>query len=166
VSVAELPTPSLVLVPQTRDDVRLMIEGMSPEVRAQLSADWIARFDASTTTDPWVHGFRMVHRNGGKVVGTCAFKGPPINGIVEIAYGVEPEEQGKGYATEAARALVAYAFQSDAVRVVRAHTLPQKNASTQVLAKCGFQRVGDVIDPEDGPVWRFELTRDAPVNDR
>jgi len=162
-SVTDLPTAHLVLIPQTRDDVRAMIEGMPPEVRAQLSADWMARFNASTATDPWVHGFRMVHRNGGKVVGTCAFKGPPADGVVEIAYSVEPEEQGKGYATETARALVAYAFTFDEVRVVRAHTLPETNASTRVLAKCGFQHVGDVVDPEDGPVWRFEHIRGATV---
>jgi hypothetical protein len=25
-----------------------------------------------------------------------------------------------------------------------------------VLTKCGFQYVGEVIDPDDGLVWRFE----------
>lgn len=157
--IVDLPTPRLRLVPQTRDDVQAWIDGMPPDVRAQLSADWLARFAASSATDPWVHGFRMVHRDGGKVVGTCAFKGPPADGIVEIAYAVEPEEQGKGYATEAAQALAIYALAFSEVRVVRAHTLPEANASTRVLAKCGFQRVGEVIDPEDGPVWRFEQTR-------
>jgi len=138
-----------------------MIEGMAPDVRAQVSADWLARFHASTTTDPWVHGFRMVHRDSGAVVGTCAFKGPPTEGMVEIAYGVEPEEQGKGFATEAARALVAYALTFGEVRLVSAHTLPESNASTRVLEKCGFRRIGEVIDPEDGRVWRFERERGA-----
>jgi hypothetical protein len=26
-----------------------------------------------------------------------------------------------------------------------------------VLHRCGFARVGDVLDPDDGLVWRFEL---------
>jgi RimJ/RimL family protein N-acetyltransferase len=26
----------------------------------------------------------------------------------------------------------------------------------RVLAKCGFQHIGEVIDPEDGLVWRWE----------
>ena len=76
--------------------------------------------------------------------------------MVEIAYGVAPDHQGNGYATEAAEALVAYAFSSGKVRVVRAHTFLEANASTRVLAKCGFRRVGEVSDPEDGPVWRWE----------
>ena len=103
-----------------------------------------------------MHGFHVVHRDTGLVVGTCGFKGPPADGVVEIAYGVAPDHQGKGYATEAARALVAYALGSGDVRIVRAHTLPKSNASKRVLSKCGFRHVGEVIDPEDGLVWRFE----------
>lgn len=99
----------------------------------------------------------MVHRITGALVGTCGFKGPPeAEGIVEIAYGVAPDHQGKGYATEAAEALVGYAFSSGRVRVVRAHTFSEANASTRVLTKRGFQLVGEVIDPEDGLVWRWE----------
>jgi len=152
----EPQTPNLRLILQTREDVRSMIEGMSPFEKAQLSATWIARFDASTVADPWVHGFRLLHRGSGKVVGFCSFKGPPADGVVEIAYGIAPDEQGKGYATEAARALVEFARTFPEVRVIRAHTLPDGAASKRVLEKCGFQHTGEVIDPEDGLVWRFE----------
>ena len=80
---------------------------------------------------------------------------------MEIAYGIAPEHQGKGYATEAAEALTAYAFGSGQVRVVRAHTLPESNASGRVLTKCGFRNIGEVIDPEDGLVWRWEKAIEA-----
>jgi RimJ/RimL family protein N-acetyltransferase len=70
---------------------------------------------------------------------------------------VDFDYQGRGYATEAARALVAHAFGIDGVRVVRAHTLAQINASTRVLTKCSFEHVGEVVDPEDGLVWRWEI---------
>ena len=133
-----------------------MIEAMSSSDRAQLSAEWLAQFHASTEKDPWVHGFRLVHRDSGIVVGTCSFKGPPRGGAVEIAYGIAPDQQGKGYATEAAQALLDFAFGSGQVQLVRAHTLPEGSASKRVLAKCGFKYVGEVIDPEDGLVSRFE----------
>ena len=77
--------------------------------------------------------------------------------MVEIAYGIVPEHQGRGYATELARALVGYALQSDSVKLVRAHTLPVPNASTSVLTKCGFDFVGEAIEPDDGLVWRWHL---------
>jgi [ribosomal protein S5]-alanine N-acetyltransferase len=102
----------------------------------------------------------MVHRETGIAIGKCGFKGPPAaDGVVEIAYGVDPDQQGKGYATEAAEALVIYAFGDSRVRTVRAHTLPEGNASTRVLTKCGFRYIGEVIDPEDGLVWRWEKQR-------
>jgi len=80
---------------------------------------------------------------------------------VEIAYGIEPEHQGKGYATEAAQGMVDYACSHDEVRLVCAHTLPEENASTRVLTKCGFRKVGEVLDPEDGLVWRWETDKDS-----
>ena len=134
-----------------------MVEAMDSSEKAQLSADWLAQLYASTSADPWTHGFSLVHRDSDIVVGKSGFKGPPAaDGVVKIAYSVVPDYQGKGYATEAAQALVAFALSSGRVRVVRAHTLPESNASTRVLAKCGFRHVGEVIDPDDGLVWRWE----------
>ena len=134
-----------------------MIEAMTPAEKAELSADWLALLDGSTSADPWTHGFSLVLLDSDTVVGRAGFKGPPTaDRVVEIAYGLSPDYQGKGYATEAAEALTAYAFSSGKVRVVRAHTLPESNASGRVLTKCGFRRVGEVIDPEDGLVWRWE----------
>jgi len=95
-----------------------------------------------------------------RVIGGAGFKDPPdAEGMVEIAYGVVPAHQNNGYATEAAEALVSYAVKSGRVRTIRAHTLPQPNASTRVLTKCGFRRVGEVTDPEDGLVWRWEKSK-------
>jgi ribosomal-protein-alanine N-acetyltransferase len=149
-------TKNLELVPKTLEEVYAAIEAMTPADRAELSADWLALLQASTSADEWTHGFSLVLRDSDTVVGSAGFKGPPADGVVEIAYGLSPEYQGKGYATEAAEALTAYAFQTGKVRVVRAHTLPESNASTRVLTKCGFHRIGEVIDPEDGLVWRWE----------
>ncbi len=126
-------------------------------VSEEVSPDFVARLESATEADPWTYGFALVHATDRVVVGMGGFKGPPNDGMVEIAYGVVPSYQNKGLATEAARALVRYAFASGRqVRVVRAHTLPQPNASTRVLTKCGFERVGEIVDPEDGPVWRWE----------
>jgi RimJ/RimL family protein N-acetyltransferase len=152
----QILTKNLTLVPNTLDDVRAQIERMDATERAHLSADWLARVRA-TTADQWTLGYTLVHRATDAAVGTCGFKGPPdAYHTVEIAYGVDPAHQGRGYATEAAEALVAYAFSSGQVRVVRAHTFSEANASTRVLAKCGFERIGQVTDPEDGLVWRWE----------
>jgi len=42
------------------------------------------------------------------------------------------------------------------VRTIRAHTLPQRNASTRILEKCGFRQTGEIDHPTDGLIWRWE----------
>jgi ribosomal-protein-alanine N-acetyltransferase len=161
-----LRTETLDLVPKTAEEVQASLEAMDEDQKAQLSADWLARFRAATSADPWVHGFSAVLRHGGEVIGTGGFKGPPADGTVEIAYGVVADQQSKGYGTEIAAALVAYAFTFSEVDLVRAHTLPDSIASQRILLKCGFERICGLIDPEDGLVWRFERGRsmtDAPT---
>ena len=97
---------------------------------------------------------------GKRVVGVCGFKGNPNAACeVEIAYGTVPGFEGRGYATDMAKALVEIAFGSPAVRRVIAHTLPETNASCRVLQKVGMRNVGEVMDPEDGKVWRWEILR-------
>jgi ribosomal-protein-alanine N-acetyltransferase len=145
------------LVPKTKSETLAMIEAMSPEVRKEVSPVWLAQLHASSEQDPWAHGFSVVEQESGAHVGDCAFKAPPsTDGMVEIAYGIEPEHQGQGFATEAAEALVVFAFRDDRIKVVRAHTLEATNASARVLTKCGFKNLGQVVDPEDGLVTRWE----------
>jgi [ribosomal protein S5]-alanine N-acetyltransferase len=166
-------TENLELLPHGPQHLRAMIEGPRAYAESfgfasaealteffaggELSPAWLAELEAATEADPWKHGFALLHPASGTVVGVASFKGPPDEaGVVEIAYGIAPGYRGRGFATEAARALTRYALESGEVRVVLAHTLPEPNASTRVLAKCGFRYVDEVIDPEDGPVWRWQ----------
>jgi ribosomal-protein-alanine N-acetyltransferase len=120
------------------------------------SPDFMAQLQNATAPDPWRFGFGVIHKIDNRLIGLCGFTGPPDSeSIAEIAYSIAPDYQGKGYATEAAMALVDYAFQSGRVESIRAHTLPQTNASTRVLQKCGFVRAGESID-EGKIVWRWE----------
>ncbi len=133
-----------------------------PEVRAfllsvvQQSLDFHRRVRSQP---PW-HGYLGLESEGKRLVGVCGFKGNPnAAGEVEIAYGTVPGFEGRGYATEMARALVGIAFGSPAVRRAIAHTLPENNASTRLLQKIGMRNAGEVMDPEDGKVWRWEILR-------
>lgn len=156
----EFPTPNVTLIPKTREQVLAHLDEMSVEHRAEVSPIWLARVRSMTTPDPWTLGFSVFDPALNVVVGGCGFKGPPDqDGVVEIAYGIESAHQGKGYATEAAQAMVAFAFRDPHVRTVIAHTLSAERASARVLTKSHFHCVGQVIDPEDGKVWRWERSR-------
>jgi RimJ/RimL family protein N-acetyltransferase len=153
----ELQTRRLRVVLQTREEVERMIEALPEYQKSQISPAWLAGMRAAKVGDPWAYAFRVVQRDTNSVIGTCSFKGPPVDGVVEISYSINPEHEGKGYATEAAQALVDFATSRQGVRLVIAHTLPGGAASKRVLGKCGFRYVGEAVDPEDGTVARFEL---------
>lgn len=157
-----LTTERLRLVLDSPEKVLARIEALSPSEREEVSQEWLARIRSASTADPWMHGFSATDRVNGVTIGGCAFKGPPDpEGVVEIAYGVDPVHQGRGYATEASRALIAFAFGSGLVRVIRAHTKAGNVASERVLVKCGFECVGEVIDPDDGLVLRWERSKES-----
>lgn len=121
------------------------------------SADFMARLDSAIEPDPWNFGFAVVHKIDNCMIGFGSFTGPPdSDGAVEIAYGIAPDYQKKGYATEVAALLVDFAGADARVKTICAHTLPETNASTRVLQKCGFQKIGEVIDSENNLVWRWE----------
>ena len=171
---------SISLLPQTPEHSRALLEGahvyesrfsirVADGVRdfltgPEVSTEFLARLNSSAAADPWKDGFAVVHVADNAVIGVCSFTGPPgTDEMVEIAYGIAPAYQNRGYAGEAAWALIAYAFTSGRVRTIRAHTLPQHNASTHVLMKCGFTLIGEVTHPDDGTVWRWEMQREAAL---
>ena len=173
-----MKTKNLELLPQTPQHLLAIIEGADAFEKSSghriaegihemmtsgdVSEDFLAKLKGAPEADPWTHGFMVLHTADNLVIGSCGFRGPPdSNGVVEIAYGIAPAYCGRGFATEVAQALVAHALDDERVRTVCAHTLPEPNASTRVLTKCGFRRLGEVTDPEDGLVWRWEY---AAVN--
>jgi [ribosomal protein S5]-alanine N-acetyltransferase len=103
---------------------------------------------------PWV-GYLAVQ--DGQVVGTCAFKTPPQDGRVEIAYFTFLEHEGKGIATQMARLLVELALDTDVSISLVAQTLPRENASTTILRKLGFNRIGMAHDSDAGEVWEWQM---------
>lgn len=171
-----MPEGRISLVLHTPEHLWALLEGaevyerqfhmkVAPGVRdfligPEVSADFLARLKSNPPPDPWKDGFGVLHTAEDTIIGFGSFTGPPTSdGMVEIAYGIAQGYQGRGYATEAAQALIAYASATGKVRTICAHTLPEQNASTRVLLKCGFALSGEVIHPTDGPVWRWELRR-------
>jgi [ribosomal protein S5]-alanine N-acetyltransferase len=130
-------------------------------VRSQLlsaSADFIRSVENGKQSDPWQFGFAVIHKSENVLIGMGGYPAPPdSNGAAEIAYAIATAYQGKGYATEVAHVLIDFASRDARVKTLRAHTLARTNASTRVLQKCGFEKVGEAISRENGfKVWCWE----------
>lgn len=100
-------------------------------------------------------------RKENKLIGSGGFRGrPDEGGAVEIGYEIAMEHRQQGLATEMALALRDAAFRNPEVRKVIAHTLPELNPSTRVLQHCGMVKTGESTDPDEGTVWRWEISRE------
>jgi [ribosomal protein S5]-alanine N-acetyltransferase len=92
-------------------------------------------------------------------VGTIGLLGPPVDGEVEVGYGLVEAARGRGLAAEALRALLA---ETDTAGVrVRAAVLPENGGSLRLLADCGFTELRGT--DEEGVLV---LARPLPGGDR
>ncbi len=129
-----------------------------PEDNGAQTRDWMRDLLTAHPDEPGYGSWYVVA--AGRLVGICGFKGPPdIWGEVEIGYSMLEAEQRKGFGTEAARMLVARAFQDPRVSIVAAETLPALTASQAILRRNGFRAAPGYAHPELGEVLRFERRR-------
>ena len=129
-----------------------------PPLIQEVAAAQAALYEKTGAAPPWI-GYLARDPDSGSLVGCCSFKDQPHEGQVEIAYFTFPDHEGQGYGLAMAANLVEIAFQEAAVTHVLGHTLPERNASTRIFSRLGFEFAGPVSDPEDGTVWRWVLKR-------
>ncbi|MDA0576964.1 MAG: GNAT family N-acetyltransferase [Verrucomicrobia bacterium] len=138
-------------------------EGDSGALKAQIVAVAGQTRDFQTRSGaqpPWIGYLAQVPKTH-EIVGACSYKGDPTatDGTVEIAYFTFPEFEGGGYATGMAQELLARAFAEAVIMRVIAYTQTKRGSSARVLEKVGLTCTGQVDHPEDGKVWRWELSR-------
>ncbi|MEU2515889.1 GNAT family N-acetyltransferase [Streptomyces syringium] len=83
----------------------------------------------------------IVEREAGLVVGSIGLFWPPTDRAIEIGYGIVPSRRGRGYATEATRALAGFVLAVPGVDIVYANVELSNPASGRVLEKAGLRRV-------------------------
>jgi RimJ/RimL family protein N-acetyltransferase len=105
----------------------------------------------------------IITTRGGALVGACGFsqvdRHPP-----EIGYWLGVKHWGKGYATEAVRAVIDHAFTNLDCEALQSSARVTNPASRRVLEKCGFQWTGAGLCriraiASSAPVDRFRLDR-------
>ena len=138
-----LVTDRLELVPATVETARAALSdlpALGRALRAAIPASWppelLDRPALKFTLDKlrqgpsqaawWLYFVVLRDESSGRtLIGSAGYKGPPTeDGTVEVGYGILPEYQRRGYASEAVRMLVTTAFAVPTVRRVIAETLP------------------------------------------
>lgn len=153
---------------------RLTLEGVTPAAAADLAAggdggfDWVAggpyegtREAAAMALKAYETGvhrpefglFVLVRREDDRAVGGMGFHtAPDEEGRTEIGYDLATSARGRGYATEALRALSGWALARTDVRSLFATVERANVPSQQVVARAGFRQV-----EADGELFAYEL---------
>ncbi|MGX1128191.1 ribosomal-protein-alanine N-acetyltransferase [Streptomyces glaucescens] len=142
---ADLLTDRLVLRPWTTGEITAVLDDTRSERWAddfpaegdRVIAGLLGRYPA--WLGPFGHRL-IVERHTGLVVGSIGLFWPPADGVLEIGYGVVASRRGRGYATEATRALTEFALTSPDVHTVSADVELSNPSSVRVLEKAGFRR--------------------------
>lgn len=90
------------------------------------------------------------------LIGAMGALGQPSDGTIEVGYSLLDQFHGHGYATEALRGFLGWAWSHPELQKVIADTFPNLVASIRVLEKNDFVRCG--AGSEAGAI-RFELCR-------
>jgi len=89
------------------------------------------------------HDWAIVLKENQKMIGTCGFtRIDEENSVAEIGYVLNPAYWGNGFATEAAKKMVAFAFDVLNVNRVEARFLFGNEASLNVMKKIGMKFEG------------------------
>jgi len=149
-----LETPRLRLYPASRAQMEAAIAAEPTEELKAAYAEMLSGCLAHPDRWEW-YAMWMIERKDGIQVGDLCFKGLSPEGVAEIGYGLLAAHRGQGYATEALRAVTAWALSNPDVFAVEAETEPDNAASQRVLRKCGFLPTG--VFGAEGP--RFARKR-------
>jgi RimJ/RimL family protein N-acetyltransferase len=178
--VPAIESPRLELVSLSPAFVDAALAGRHDEagelIGAELPDGWVAgeerflrlrleQMHRDPERQPWLIRALVLRGPKRTMIGHAGFHGPPgINGLskadaVEVGYTVLPPFRGRGYATEAAAALMDWAEREHGIRRFVASVAPGNEPSLAVVRKLGFVRTGEQWDEEDGLELVFELDR-------
>ena len=124
--------------------LRLADEGDVPAIARAAETTLTARISASieNQTRWWQeYGYGLwvlLPRGSERVIGWCGLKPGADPAHPEIMFGLEAASRGQGFATEAARSVVAYALALPGVSSVWGATVPGNAASAAVMKRIGM----------------------------
>ncbi|MEU8550550.1 GNAT family protein [Streptomyces roseoverticillatus] len=93
-------------------------------------------------SNPRFHQFEVLHRSDQTPVGMTTLEINTFNRTAEYVVVIAPEQRGKGYATEATRLTLDWAFHIGALRMVWLKVLAPNTAGIAAYERAGFKTAG------------------------
>lgn len=91
----------------------------------------------------------IVLKTEGRLIGNCGVRlDKPGDLVGELGYEINPDYWGHGYATEAARAMLAFGFRELRLHRISSYCIAENSASARVLQKVGMQQEGRLRENE------------------
>ena len=147
-----IKTKRMHIQPMSDQDIEEMMEKTDSDELRTAYGEMLSGCKNDPEHRIWYAPWSMRLKDDHTYIGDLDFKGPARGNAVEIGYGVLPQYEGKGYTTEAVRAMTQWAFGNPDVIFIEAETEPENKGSRRVLEKCGFIPDGE---GKEGP--RFVL---------
>lgn len=93
----------------------------------------------------WYTNWQIISKAENIIEGSIGFKGSPNQeGVVELGYGINENDEGQGFATEAVAIMTKWALAQKPVKLVIAETEKENLASQRVLEKNNFSTYKEV----------------------
>ncbi len=105
--------------------------------------------------------FAVTFKETGEMVGYCGLQYLDGTPEVEIYYGFSKDFWDQGFATEAARAVLRFAFEEKKLESIAGITLPDNTASQKVLEKIGLKKHEENRKFYDTECAYFTASRDS-----
>jgi RimJ/RimL family protein N-acetyltransferase len=149
------------LAPVERDVATALLAGRLPEQIAfapgypsSFSLQAMDLFAGRRSASGFMPSF-VVREDDGRVVGEIGHSLDVQYATATIGYSIAGSCEGRGYATAAARILIARLRADPAVRRIEARTLVANRASRRVLEKAGMRLVAERLEEVDGVLARI-----------
>ena len=108
----------------------------------------------------WKDIYSVILKDTDKYIGYCGFQYCNTLEGIEILYGYSSKYWGKGYAFEAAQALLSYGFMELGFENILAAVNPKNPASEAILHKIGMKFIGNIEWPDQGVVKKYGLSHE------
>lgn len=146
-SMIKLETERLIIRPTNTNDVSKIHEMLSDEETMKYFVEGVYSkqkvFEFINRNQKETHHFTILLKSSNRIVGKLSYNPWFMKRTKEIGWIIFKTAEGNGYATEAARAIIQFAFEKEKIHRLIATCQPENTASLRVCEKLGMKLEGD-----------------------